>query len=397
MSEDEDPSSDADFENMMEAIQKEREERQEQVSFKWIEKVRKTGELWRSVEDAKIVAEETELSLETTREALTIYRLVFEDPSNVAMKASKVARMYFSLEQELDEEFDNRYEDEPVADLLREYVGALYLDHDIEELPLGDPPREETPPRPVDWEELSETFSQSISVSKSTIVAFANVVNSDLLRTEKMVADAIQPVIDHRQRMIANMVKPLIEHRQKVLAQSLAPLTTALEQQQNMIAQSTAMIMSEAIQDINFPDSVLADLAVFQPSVSAAAASAHSLQDERSVYEAAPATAEVKILETTAETVPETGVANATVNSTLPSAGTFTTELIVEVPAMIVKSMLSTGRARIWFSNLPDDHQLTAVRLLLASVAVYVTGNPFVAPIAIIPAPSVRRAIVVEN
>lgn len=414
--EEDEPSSEADFEKLMESIQAEREERQEQVSFEWVETVREAGELWRNLEDVEAVADQVDLSLEKTREALTVYRLTFQDPSDVAMKASRPGRAYFSLEQELDEEFDEEEEGEPVEVLLREYVGALYLDHDIEELPMGEPPEEETPSMPVDWEELSETFSQSFTVPESTMNALANAVDSDLFRTEKMVADAIQPLIEHRQQMIANAVQPLIEHRermianavqplvnhqQQMLAQSLAPLTAALEQQQSMIAQSTAAMMSEAVQDIAFPDSVLADLASMQPAMDAAAAATthtHPSGFEESVVdEASKTSVEAEPLEATGEVVPETGLGGAMLDSTLPDADAFTTELVVEVPAMVVESMLSTGKARVWFSNLSEEHQLTAVRLLLASVAVYVTGNPFAAPVAIIPAPSVRRAIVVED
>jgi hypothetical protein len=419
MSEDEEdePSSEADFEKLMESIQEEREDRQEQVSFEWVETVREAGELWRNLEDVEAVADQVDLSLEKTREALTVYRLTFQDPSDVAMKASRPGRAYFSLEQELDEEFDEEEEGEPVEVLLREYVGALYLDHDIEELPVGEPPEEVTPSMPVDWEELSETFSQSFTVPESTMNALANAVDSDLFRTEKMVADAIQPLIEHRQQMIANAVQPLIEHRermianavqplvnhqQQMLAQSLAPLTAALDHHQSLMAQSTAAMMSEAVQDIAFPDSVLADLASMQPAMDvAAAATTHthpSSQFEESVVdEASKTSVEAEPLEATGEVVPETGPGGAMLDSTLPDADAFTTELVVEVPAMVVESMLSTGKARVWFSNLSEEHQLTAVRLLLASVAVYVTGNPFAAPVAIIPAPSVRRAIVVED
>jgi hypothetical protein len=165
-------SDTADFEEFMETIQEEREERQEQVSFEWVETVREAGELWRDVRDVESVAEEINLSLETTREALTVYHLIFEDPSDVVMKASRLARAYFSLEQEFDEED----EDEPVEDLLGEYVGTLYLDHDIQALSVGEPPEEETPPMPVDLEELNINMSElasNIEIPTSAIAAVA--------------------------------------------------------------------------------------------------------------------------------------------------------------------------------------------------------------------------------
>lgn len=417
MSEDEEdePSSEADFEKLMESIQAEREERQEQVSFEWVETVREAGELWRNLEDVEAVADQVDLSLEKTREALTIYRLTFQDPSDVAMKASRPGRAYFSLEQELDEEFDEEEEGEPVEVLLREYVGALYLDHDIEELPMGEPPEEETPSMPVDWEELSETFSQSFTVPESTMNALANAVDSDLFRTEKMVADAIQPLIEHRQQMIANAVQPLIEqrermianaaqplinHQQQMLAQSLAPLTAALEQQQSMIAQSTAAMMSEAVQDIAFPDSVLADLASMQPAMDAAAAATthtHPSGFEESVVdEASKTSVEAEPLEATGEVVPETGAVGATVDATLPESDAFSTELAFEIPAMMVESILSTGRARTWFTGLSEDYQISAVRVMLAAMAFHFTGNIGMAALAALLAPAVRQMVLEE-
>ena len=161
---DEEESEAADIEELMEAIEAEREERREQVSFEWVETVRRAGELWRDVGGVESVAEEIDLSLETTREALTVYRLVLENPSDVAHKASEPSRAYFSLDQELEGVFDEEESDEPVEDLLREHVGALYLDHDIEELPVGDPPEEETPPMGFDLDELNLDSALNVSV-----------------------------------------------------------------------------------------------------------------------------------------------------------------------------------------------------------------------------------------
>jgi len=412
MSEDEidegDESDTADFEEFLQAIQEEREERQEQVPFEWVKTIREAGDLWRDVEDIETVAEETDLSLETTREALTVYRLIFQDPSDVARKASKPSRAYFSLDQELQREFKEDDEGEPVEDLLREYVGALYLDHDIKELPAGEPPEEETPPMAFELDELDLNMGElvpSFEIPASTIAAVANIpkihnevfqsqvsalasaVNSDLFRTEKLLASAIQPAI---------------AQQEMALARSLAPLTAALEEQQTAFAKSTAVMMSEAVQDMPFPDSVLADLAAMQPGMSAAAAATttthpSSRVEESVVDEPSKTSVQAEPLEATSGVVPEPEPVEATLNADRPTSAEFTTELVVEVPAMVVESMLSTGKARVWFTNLSEDHQLTAIRLLLASVAVYVTGNPFVAPIAIIPAPSIRRGLVVEE
>lgn len=403
-----DKSDAADFEEFMEAIQEKREERQEQVPFEWVETVREAGELWRDVEDVETVAEETDLSLEATREALTVYRLIFEDPSDVARKASRPSRAYFSLEEKLEEGFDGDDEDEPVEDLLREYVGALYLDYDIEELPVGEAPEKETPPMAFDLDELDLDMSElvpSIEIPSSTISAVANIpkIHDEVFQNEiSALASAVDPELFRTEKLLMSAIQPAIAQQELALTRNLAPLMAALEEQQTALAKSTAVMMSEAVQDITFPDSVLADLEAMQPAMSASAAATtnthpSSRYDESVVDEVSKTSIEAEPLEATGEVVSEAEPVGATLDDEQPDSAKFTTELVVEIPAMVVESMLSAGKARVWFSNLSEDHQLTVIRLLLASVAVYITGNPFVAPIAIIPAPSIRRGIVVEE
>ncbi|SMP29663.1 hypothetical protein [Halobellus salinus] len=378
--EDEEPSSEADFEELMEAIQEERQKRQEQVSFEWVETVREVGELWRDVGDVETVVEETDLSVESTKEALTVYRLIFEDPSDVATKASRPSRAYFSLEQELGEKFgedNDDDDDEPVEDLLREYVGALYLDHDIEDLSVGEPPEEETPPLPFDWEGLNLDMSAlvpSIEIPTSTIAAVANfqdlydtvlqnqtsllagVVGSELFRTEKMVASALQPII---------------AQQEMALTRSLAQLSAVIEEQQNMIARSTALMLSDVIADIRVPQSVLADLAAIQPSVSAAAAASSypSSQFERSVVNPTSTTSvDAEPAEATDEVVPEAGPVEATVDATLPDAGSFSIELALEVPAQITYFILTGSETREWFNEQPANYQ----RAVIGGIAGYI-------------------------
>lgn len=375
--EDEEPSSEADFEELMEAIQEERQERQEQVSFEWVETVREGGELWRDVGDVETVAEEIDLSVETTKEALTIYRLIFEDPSDVATKASRPSRAYFSLKRGIKEEFDGENDDEPAEDLLREYVGALYLDHDIEDVSVGEPPEEETPPLPFDWEGLNLDMSAlvpSIEIPASTIAAVANipdihdivlqnqtsllagVAGSELFRTEKMVASALQPII---------------AQQEMALTRSLAPLTAVIEEQQNMIARSTALMLSDVIADIRVPQSVLADLAAIQPSVSAAAAASSypSSQFERSVVNpTSTKSVDADPLEATAEVLTEAGPAEATVDATLPDAGSFSFELALEVPTQITYFILAGSETREWFNDQPANYQ----RAVIGGIAGYI-------------------------
>lgn len=375
--EDEEPSSEADFEELMEAIQEERQERQEQVSFEWVETVREAGELWRDVGDIETVPEETDLSVETTKEALTVYRLIFEDPSDVATKASRPSRAYFSLEQELEEKFGEDNDDEPVEDLLREYVGALYLDHDIEDLPVGEPPEEETPPLPFDWEGLNLDMSAlvpSIEIPASTIAAVANIPNihdTVLQNQTSLLAGVVDSELFRTEKMVASALKPIIAQQEMALARSLAPLTAVIEEQQNMIARSTALMLSDVIADIRVPQSVLADLAAIQPSVSAAAAASSypSSQFERSVVNPPSTTnGDAEPLEATAEVLPEAGPAEATVDATLPDAGSFSFELALEVPTQITYFILAGSETREWFNEQPTNYQ----RAVIGGIAGYI-------------------------
>lgn len=275
------------------------------------------------------------------------------------MKASRPSRTYFSLKQELEEGLDEDNEGEPVEDLLREYVGALYLDHDIEELPVGEPPEEETLPMAFDLDELDLDMKELVPSFEIPASSIATVANIPKIHDE------------------------MFQSQVSALASAVDPDLLRAEK-------------------LTFPDSVLADLAAMQPAMSAATAATTNTHpssrfEESVVDEASKTSVEAEPLEATSEVVTETGPVRATLDAEQPDSTKFTTELVVEVPAMVVEVMLSTGKARVWFSNLSEDHQLTAVRLLLASVAVYVTGNPFVAPIAILPAPSVRRGIVMEE
>lgn len=396
-----------DIEELKAVIEREREERREQISFEWAETVRVAGELWREVGDVETVADDLDLSLEKTKEALTVYRLIFEDPSDVAVKASRPSRAYFSLEKELGEEFDEEEEDDPVEDLLREYVGALYLDHDIGELPVREPPERETPPMGFDWQEMDIDWDElvpSFEIPESTISAVANMPKLDdaVVQSQvSVVANMTDSEMFMPEAKLANAIQPVIDQQNRVLSQSLAPLTAALEQQQNMIARSTVVMMSEAIQDIAFPDSVLADLAAIQPAMNAAAAATththpSSEFEESVVDEASTTSVEAEPVEATVETVSETEPVDATLDAGIPDSTMFTTELVFEIPAMMVESILSTGRARTWFTGLSEDYQIAAVRVMLATSAFYFTGNLGMAAFAALLAPAVRQMVLEE-
>ncbi|GGN96102.1 hypothetical protein [Haloarcula pellucida] len=407
MAEDEEEVEELDFDEFMEAIEEQRRERREQVSYEWVETVREAGELYRESEDTEAVAEDLGRSEERTREAVTVYRLIFEEPpEEVAMKASMPGRAFFSLDQEVEEAVD---EEEPVEDLLREYVGAIYLEYNVGEEPVGDPPEETTPPPAVDFSEIGEQIAESFTFPTATILAAAriselqtNILEPFAASQASILANITEPIAAQQANMLANAVEPVIAHQERrvssMIAASLPDLTKQLQLQQSVVNSAISGELSNAVADIQFPEPLLADLASIQPAINAAAAAGagstppatgRTVADEPSTT-----TVEAEPLEATASTVPPTGPANATLDATLPDSDAFSAEFVFDIPSMMVQAMLSTGQARTWFTNLDEDHQITVVRFLLAAVAVYITKNPFYASIAILPERSVRRAIV---
>lgn len=408
----EDEAEELDFDEFIEAIEERRRERREQASYEWVETIREAGELYRKSEDIDAVSEELGRPVSTTREALTVYRLIFEEPpEEVAVKASTPGRAFFSLDQDVEGAVDED-EEESIEDLLREYVGAVYLDHAVEEEPVGDPPQETTPPPAVDLSEIGEQIAESFTFPTETMLAAAsigeiqtNVLEPFTASQASILANITEPIVAQQANMLANIVEPVIAQQEQMVssmvAASLPDLTQQLQLQQSVVNSAISGALSNAVADIRFPEPLLADLASIQPAITAAAVAGASSTPPATgravVDDASTTTARFEPLEATASTVTPPGPADATVDATLPNSDTVSTELVFEIPALLVQSMLSAGQVRVWFTNLPEDHQITVVRLLLASVVVSITGNPFFAPIAIIPAPAVRRAIIVDE
>jgi len=385
-----DPSS---TEELMEAIRAEREERKEQVSFEWIKTVREAGELFREVGDVEAVSGEVELSVKETQEALTVYRLIFEDPPDVAIKSVDPSRAYFSLEHSLDDQYDPEEYDEPAEEILREYVGALYIDHDIDKLPVSQPPEETTPPRAIDLVDISNLFP-SFELPTSALAAVASI------------NEANEAIIESQIPHIASAIsEDLMGH---TVLQSVQGI------QESMAALSAASMVEQAITDLKMPAAVLTDLQKVQSSMEGVDAITGSYPDppvvppvdDRASSMIEPdreakggsvsketTEAEPEPLDTTGSVFPEAGFAEGTVDATLPDTDKVTTELTVEIPALIVQSILSSGQAYRWFSNLDKEYQTGVIGILLVYVAIS-TGNSSLAPIAPVAAPAVRAAIV---
>ena len=409
MAEDKEETEELDFDEFMEAIEERRRERREQVSFEWVETIREAGELYRESEDVEAVAEELNRSEERTKEAITVYRLIFEEPpEEVAVKASTPGRLFFSLDQDVDEETKDD-EEEPVEDLLREYVGAIYLEHNVGEEPVGNPPEEATPPQAVDFAEIGEQIADSFTFPSETILAASRVgeLQQSILEPfaasqASILASITEPIAVQQADLIANIAEPVIAQRERMvstmIAASLPDLTKQLQLQQSVVNSAISGAMSDMLSDIRFPEPVLADLATIQPAINAAAvagAASTPPSPSRSVTsEATTTTVEAEPLEATASTVSSASPANATVDATLPDVDAFSTEMAFEIPAMLVQATLSTGKARTWFTSLSEEHQISAVRVLLVAVAFHLTGNPWLAGLAYLITPSVRLMVI---
>lgn len=391
MAEGDDEGEYLDPEEFFEAMEQSRRECREQVSYEWVETIRAAGELYREANTIDAVSKELNRPEASTREALTIYRLVFEDPSDeVTAKASDVGRAYFSLKEDVSEAVDED-EEEETEDLLCEYVGAIYLKHDINEESVGDPPEKSTPPLSIEWEEITEQLEE---------------IHSELFQPLRGLSLLPEVYFKPEQLLPKTLLEPGVlyprtQFVQAAVTAGLPDLTKQLQLQQSLVNAAVTSGLSDVMSEVRFPSPVIADLAAIQSTINASAisgaAATPQFQQDSDVADVSPTTLDDKPVDVSQPTIPSADPAGATVDATLPDQETFSSELVFEIPGMLVQSILSTGQARIWFSNLPEDHQITVVRLLLATIVVSLTGNPFFAPIAIIPAPAIRRAILVVD
>lgn len=390
MAEDEEETEELDFDEFIEAVAERRRERLEQVSYEWVESIREAGELYRELEDIEAVSEDLNCSEERIREAVIVYRLIFEEPpEEVAVKASTPGRAFFSLEQDVTEKLDDE-EEEPIEDLLREYVGAVYLEHTIDEKPVGEPIVESTPPPAVDFAEIGDQIADSFTFSTESILAanrlgeFQKSILEPLAVSQaSILANITEPIASQQASMITGITEPMIARRERMVsslvAAGLPDMTKQLQLQQSIVNSAISGALSEAMADIRFPKPVLTDLASIQPAINAAAvagrASTPPATGRPVVAEGSTTTIEAQPLEVSVSTVPSTSPADATMDAAMPNADAFSTELAFEVPAMLVQSILGTGPARAWFNSLPKGAQQSVIGGLMVGLSYYFTQD----------------------
>ncbi len=135
-----------DADQLMEKMQARRDEQREQVSFGWCETIRDAGERYREHGDVDAVADDLQLDSDDVREAVTVYRLRFEEPPGTAAGiADKAGRAFFALDADVDDAVDVEDREYTIEDLVQEYVGAVYLEYDVDAEPVGDPVERDAP------------------------------------------------------------------------------------------------------------------------------------------------------------------------------------------------------------------------------------------------------------
>ncbi|WP_435065384.1 hypothetical protein [Halobaculum sp. EA56] len=383
----EEEAKEFDFDEFMETIEERRRERREQVSFEWVESIREAGELYRKLEDIDAVSDELNRPEERIREAVTVYRLIFEEPpEEVAVKASTPGRAFFSLEQDVTEELDDD-EEEPIGDLLREYVGAVYLEHNVDEEPIGEPPEGSTPPPAVDFAEIGEQIADSFTFPTESILAASrigefqeSIMEPFAASQASILASITEPIATQQASLIASIAEPMIARQERMVsslvAASLPDMTKQLQLQQSIVNSAISGALSDAMADIQVPEPILADLASIQPAINAAAVAGrvegHPGTGREGVVEASTTTAEV---EAPGSTISSAGPADATMEAATPNANAFSTELAFEIPAMLVQSILGTGPARAWFNGLSKGAQQSVIGGLMVGLSYYFTQD----------------------
>lgn len=411
--EDEDESKASTFEEIMESVKEERSERREEVSYRWVETIREAGELYRGNEDIETVSNKLDIHDQEIREALTVYRLIFEDPpEEVASKSSTAGRYYFSLEED-DEEGLAKDEEEPIEDLVREYVGALYLQRTITDEPVGDPPERTMPPLAFDITDLTEEFGDDFTPAINAMLEastpritdilgdFEGFTVSDFMSTypTRTIGDMVPSTVAQQGLLTEGVIESInTQHKEVIQSAISANLPSLFDHIQHQDLMSVSI--ANSVGNIQFPESIVADLASIQTSVNTTATDestpATSDTEDSRTTETPTTTEETDSTEVTTTPIPETGPEGVTLDATLPDSDAFTTELVFEIPAMIVESILSTGQARAWFTSLSNDYQISAIRILLAAIAFQLTANLGMASLAALLAPAVRKAIIGE-
>lgn len=96
-----------DTDEFFKEIQARRDEQRQQVSYEWCETIRDAGERYRELKNIDGVVEDMSQPEDDIREALTVYRLIFEEPPGTAAAiASRTSRAFFAVDMDVDATID---------------------------------------------------------------------------------------------------------------------------------------------------------------------------------------------------------------------------------------------------------------------------------------------------
>jgi len=427
MTEPEDDEDLVTFDEIMEDIEKAREEHRKQVSYEWVENIRESGELYRELNDIEAVMERLSLTEESAREALTVYRLIFENtPQEVASKAFVPGQTFFSLEHDSVEVGED--EEEPVEDLLREFVGAVYLEQKTAEEPVGEPPAETVPQMQIDVSDLAggidtKGITEALHLTIEEAAGLRGIEGmltqgldsglnpDDLLPSSPITSSLIEPedilppspfaslLIEPEDFLSLSSVvgaasitgdfNRLFSTWQSTLSDDLARIvsdwsltTTGL----NAFELAVTEPVASSLADVAFPQSLVADLAAIEPSVGAV--TTESFAGEKTLPR--ESWGDSTIIESEGSDLES----EISADSVKAESVSIPTELVFDIPASVTTAIFAPKEVRVWFSELPEEYQDTLIGGVLFSIAYFLTGNMATAGLASLMTPAVKKAII---
>lgn len=353
-----------------------RSQQRRQVSYGWVETVREAGELYRDTEKISAVSDKLDLSDKEIHDALTVYRVIFENPpEKAAIKVYPVGRAFFSLNKGVGDAID-KDESEPVKDLLREFVGVVHLECDISEEPVGDPVERTTPPSLTDFNEITKNLKDLSTYSTASIIENSGITDfQDIFRANraKMIANMMKPVIEQRNRMVSNIAESIFAPQREMMQTLASASIQPIFLHQNILNS----LVINSFEDILIPEPVIADLASIQPTINTTAVTPPTPTISKTVVSETP-TVEYELSET---------------NPTLPNPDTITSELVSEIPAMVVQAIFSPPDVRAWYSNLPKADRYSIIYSIIILVGSHFIGVSHLAYMALF-VPSIDRRII---
>jgi hypothetical protein len=311
------------------------------------------------------------------------------------------------LSRDAADQYDPEAEDEPLEELLCEYVGALYLDHDMDETPVGDPPDESTPPAADVFAKLDTDkvfqFPTAVSMIPDGAISDAIITQSEVasIAAATGATEAVQQdIFKGLSASIGTAALPegmMAMMTQSVFPQNMDALSKIIQFSgfAENIATTSSMLsgLAEATDVAQPPDSLFADLATVQaaaiPTVEIsnrlggglAGSNEHQPKPDtggdgiQKEQDSGPGINEDG--EPDFETSPdptkypnwEARIAESHIDVTPSRRSAAQNDIGYQMPVATVYSMVSEGETYQWLSSKPASYRTAIIRVLLYSVA----------------------------